>query len=75
MVSVPTENERTVTEMADFTIVSRPVSIRFQCPFCESEEEIPWEEVKHPDYWGDEWDDIECPSCGKMVSLGEWIYD
>ena len=38
--------------MADFTIVSRPVAIRFQCPFCESEEEIPWEEVKHPDYWG-----------------------
>ena len=73
--SATAENERTVTAMADFTILSKPVAIRFECPFCESEVEIQWNKIKVPDSWCDDWDDIECPSCGKMVSLGEWTYD
>ena len=75
MISAPTEKERTVTAMADFTILSKPVAISFECPFCESEVEIPWNKIEVPDSWCDDWGDIECPSCGKMVSLGEWTYD
>lgn len=45
------------------------------CPFCEYEVEIPWNKIKVPVSWFDDWDDIECPSCGKMVSLGEWTVE
>lgn len=61
--------------MADFIIMSRPVAIHFTCPFCELECDIPWEDVQHPEYWGDEWEDVECPNCGSQVSLGDWEYD
>ena len=74
-VSAHMENERTVTGMADFTILSKPVAIRFECPFCENEVEIQWNKIEVPDSWCDDWSDIKCPYCGKMVSLGEWTYD
>lgn len=61
--------------MADFTINSRPVSITFECPFCEQDVEISWEKLEPPKYWGDEWEDVECPLCGVMVTLGDWKYD
>ena len=61
--------------MADFTILSKPVAICFECPFCESEVEIPWSKIEVPDSWCEDWGDIGCPYCGKMVSLGEWTYD
>lgn len=61
--------------MADFTIVSAPVCIRFECPFCEADVEIPWKKVDVPDSWSDEWPDATCPECGASVSLGEWVYD
>lgn len=61
--------------MADFRIVSRPVCISFECPFCEIEVEIPWKDVNVPKCWSDDWPDVECPSCGKEVSLGDFDYD
>lgn len=59
----------------DFTIVSAPVSITFKCPHCNDRVDIPWKELSPPDYWGDCWDDVECPSCGEYVELGDWDYD
>ncbi len=61
--------------MADFRIVSAPVAIAFECPFCEYEIEIPWKDVYAPGCWQDEWPDVKCPECGELVSLGDWTYD
>ena len=61
--------------MAEFRIVSKPVAIAVECPFCEMGVEIPWGEVKAPSYWGDEWPEVKCPECGKIVALGDWTYD
>ena len=55
---------------ADFIIVSKPVSIQFECPYCHCENDIRWCDITPPDYWGDRWDDVECQECGKMVQLG-----
>jgi hypothetical protein len=60
---------------ADFIIVSKPVSIQFECPYCHCENDIQWRDITPPDYWGDRWDDVECQECGKMVQLGEWDYE
>lgn len=56
--------------MADFTIVSKPVAIRFECPFCEEDVELSWAKITPPWSWTDEWDDAKCPFCGEIVSLG-----
>lgn len=61
--------------MADFTIVSKPVSIHFECPFCEQDIEIPWQKIDAPASWADEWPEVLCPECGKPVVLGDWTYD
>lgn len=61
--------------MADFRIVSKPVKIAFECPFCEEEIEIPFEAVDAPSCWSDEWPEVKCPECGKMIALGDWQYD
>lgn len=60
---------------ADFTILSRPCAIKLECPYCEEEIEIDWEDVNAPECWSDYWDDIECPECGKTIKLGDWEYD
>ena len=60
---------------ADFIIVSKPVSIQFECPYCHCENDIQWRDITPPDDWGDRWDDVECQECGKMVQLGEWDYE
>lgn len=59
----------------DFVIASAPVGIEFKCPHCEEWVKIDWKDVTPPDYWGDAWDDVECPQCGKFVVLGDWEYD
>ena len=59
----------------DFVILSRPVAISFTCPFCKTDQEVSWNDIIAPEYWGDEWDDVECPNCGELVSLGDWEYD
>lgn len=61
--------------MVDFRIISKPVAIGFDCPFCEEDVEISWAKIKPPYYWGDKWEDVKCPSCGKTVSLGCCTYD
>ena len=27
------------------------------------------------DYWGDDWDEVECPHCNKSIKLGNYEYD
>lgn len=61
--------------MADFKINQVPVSISFECPLCECEVTIPWDEINVPDYWGDDWDDVECPYCNRTVTLGDYEMD
>lgn len=59
----------------DFVIVSKPAYIQFECPYCEMTVDIQWSSLCPPAYWGDNWDDVECPNCGKTVKLGEYDYD
>ena len=58
----------------DFVINSRPCSISLECPHCDYDIEIPWDDVNAPEYWGDDWGKIECPSCGKTIQLGDYEY-
>ena len=59
----------------DFVIATAPVAIEFKCPHCEELVKIDWKDIVPPDYWGDCWDDVECPYCNKFVVLGDWEYD
>lgn len=36
---------------ADFIIVSKPVSIQFECPFCHYENDIRWRDITPPGYF------------------------
>ena len=62
-------------ERIDFTIISTPVKIIFDCPHCGCEAEVPWQLVDVPEYWGDDWGKVECSICGKIVQLGDYNYD
>ena len=62
-------------QQVDFHISVKPVSIELTCPYCSAELVIPWNHLNVPDYWGDRWDDIECPKCGEYISLGDYDYD
>jgi endogenous inhibitor of DNA gyrase (YacG/DUF329 family) len=62
-------------ERTDFHINVKPVSINFECPHCGCEAEVPWRNVAEPEYWGDDWGEVECTECGKMVELGDYDYD
>ena len=62
-------------DKTDFIINQRPVSISFECPHCEYEVEIPWNEVDVPEYWGDDWCEIKCPHCEKTIELGDYELD
>ena len=62
-------------DRTDFTIISKPVAIGFECPHCEMEVEIPWRDADAPECWCDTWGDVTCPYCGELVKLGDWIYD
>ncbi len=59
----------------DFQINQRPVSISFECPNCESDVEINWDEIDTPDCWSDDWGEIECPYCHKILELGDYELD
>lgn len=59
----------------DFTIISRPDHIHLECPFCNEEIEVDWNDVDVPECWSDDWGYIECPECEKEIKLGEYDYD
>lgn len=58
-----------------FHISVKPVSIEFECPYCGKEITISWRDITPPEYWGDNWDAVECPECCETVELGEYDYD
>ena len=60
----------------DYTIVSVPKYIRFDCPHCHEENlEVEFDNVDFKtDYWGDgAW--VDCPECGEEIELGDYEYD
>lgn len=59
----------------NFTICSMPHHISFECPHCKTDVVILWENLEPPKYWGDQWNAVDCPECGKSVELGDWTYD
>jgi len=58
----------------DFYINQKPTSISFFCPYCESYEEVSWNHVTVPEYWGDDWGWVDCPYCGRQVKLGDYDF-
>lgn len=60
---------------ADFTIVSRPDHIRFECPYCQEDVEVDWNDVDVPEAWSDDFGSVECPNCNLDVKLEDWDYD
>ena len=59
----------------DFHINVKPVSIDFECPYCHEEIDIRWADLCVPEYWGDDWGEVDCPECGKPVRLVDYDYD
>ena len=65
-------------EEVELTIIQAPVKVKFDCPFCECEIEIDYEEFCDDmmnDYPGDwEMETIKCTNCHKEVVIGniEW---
>lgn len=64
-----------MNEGVPFHIDTRPVSIALDCPHCEYDVTISWRNVNVPEYWGDDWGEVECPMCGKTIKLGDYEYD
>lgn len=62
-------------QKTDFTIVQRPVRIELDCPDCEARIEIDWRKLDVPDFWGDDWGEIECPYCEQIIALGDYDLD
>ena len=59
----------------DYIINSVPYSVSLECPHCEKEIEIPFEEVNfETDYWSEGGTCI-CPECEKEIELGYYEYD
>lgn len=59
----------------DYTIVSKPAYVQFECPYCHEDIEVAFENVDYKtDYWGDgAW--VDCPYCEKEVELDNYEYD
>ena len=53
----------------DYTIVSKPAYITFECPHCHENVQMDFK----IEYWDSTWAD--CPNCGKEVELDNWKYD
>ena len=54
----------------DFYINQKPTDIEFICPYCHDDVSVKWNYVNVPEYWGDDWGWVDCPSCKRYVKLG-----
>lgn len=61
----------------DITVIKEPVEVKFECPHCE--EEI---EIKYEDFCSDvgevcdwQYSEFECPECNKTVEIGYIDWD
>lgn len=62
----------------NFTVHMKPYEISLQCPHCNTDIYVNWNEIDEPEYWDNgDWGSIYCPCCGKEVSLGNYdsIFD
>lgn len=59
----------------DFNIIQKPVAIKLTCPHCNEDIKIPWDNLNVPEYWGDDWGEIDCPECDKTIKLGDYDID
>lgn len=53
----------------NYTIISRPSYITFECPFCHEEVKVNFDEADfNTDYWGGSaW--CDCPECGRLMGV------
>ena len=60
----------------DYTIVSKPYYIIFDCPYCKEEDiQVDFCNIDFKtDYWGDG-AFVDCPNCGKEVELDNYDYE
>lgn len=58
--------------MADFRIVMVPKYIEVTCPHCEAEVRYNYRDINVPEYWGDQWPDVDCPYCYQSIPLDEY---
>lgn len=56
----------------DFRIHMKPYEISLQCPHCNTDIYVNWNEVDEPEYWNEDWGNINCPLCGKLIHLGDY---
>lgn len=62
----------------NFTVHMKPYEISLQCPHCNTDVHVDWNEIDEPEYWDNgDWGSIYYPCCGKEVSLGNYdsIFD
>lgn len=59
----------------NFKVHIKPCGISLQCPHCNTDIYVNWNEVDEPEYWDDgDWGSIYRPCCGKEVSLGDCVF-
>ena len=54
-------------------IIQTPAKARFECPYCEEEINMSYtdfESQQLSSYFGD-WDNVECPECGKSIEIDD----
>lgn len=57
------------------TVYSKPEHVEFECPHCEEDIEIAYDEFEKmigSDYWGDwQYNEFICPNCGGYIGVEE----
>lgn len=55
----------------DYTIISKPFYIAFECQFCHEEVKVNFDEADfNTDYWGGSaW--CDCPECGRLMGVAD----
>jgi len=61
----------------DITVISRPTTVKFECPYCEHENEMDYDDFcdNHGEVcdWGCE--EITCEECEKDMKMGYVDWD
>ena len=56
----------------NFTIYMKPVSISFECPYCDNEVNIAWDDLLAFEYRLNNRNDVKCPHCKVIVFLDDY---
>lgn len=61
----------------DLAIIQKPVAVQYECPHCESEFEIEYEELcdKLGEVCDWSFEKFDCPKCGEQLEVDsiEWM--